>query len=210
MDERWDLEDLHLFPHAFGQTYSFIYCFDTHLEPRKAERIDVALQDYPWRGGYSYVNIYAVLQNQVPPADRPKIKAIHYASPGWMDLLLNPEVALRIAKTVGIILGSLVATVETFKRIDKLRLEIIRERRAKNVELTKLGADQIKALNRLCDEAAKILGFGSLDRLNKRTKDPAITLNLLMAHWRRLKQIVTYVQKGKVHLPESSDQKDSE
>jgi|APTNR8051073442_1049403.scaffolds.fasta_scaffold47019_1 hypothetical protein len=210
MDERWDLQDLYQFPHAFGQTYSFVYCFDTDLEPRKAERIDEALQDYPWNGGYSYVNIYTVLHHQVPPTDRPRINAIQYASPGWMDLLLNPDVALRIAKTVGIILGSVVATVEAFKRIDKLRLDIIRERRAKTVELTELGADQMKALNRLCDEAAKLLGFKSLDRLHKRTKNPATTLNLLMAHWRRVSQIVTYVQKGKIQLPESSGQHEDE
>lgn len=205
MDERWDLEDLHLFPHAFGQAYSFIYCLDTDLEPRKAARIDEALQEYPWQGGYSYVNVYQVLHHQVPAEERPKIRAIQYASPGWMDLLLNPDVALRIAKCVGILLGAGVAAVEAFKRIDRLRLDITRERRSASVVQINLAADQIAALNRLCDEAAKHLGFGSLDRLNKRTKNAETTMKLLMAHWRRMSQLVKYVETGKIQLPESRE-----
>lgn len=208
MDERWDLEDLHTFPHAYGQTYSFIYCFDTELEARKAKRIDEALENYPWNGGYSYVNIYTVLRYQIPVDERPKINSIQYASPGWMELLLNPAVAYKIAKGVGLLLGTGVMAVEAFKRIDKLRLEITRQRRADQVEQIKLASKEAEALNQLSEEVATHLGFSSLEKLNRRTKNPETTLKLLMAHWRRLHVIAEYVRQKKVALPQAPQKKD--
>src|SRR5205807_4246480 len=81
---KWDLYDLHEFPYALSQCYAFIYCLDSKAEISTRKRIDSAFRSYPWHGGYSYVNIYTVLQNQVPLLDRPKVKSISYASPGWL------------------------------------------------------------------------------------------------------------------------------
>lgn len=203
MDERWELEDLYGFPHAYSQSHSFIYCFDSDLEPRNAERIDIALQDYPWQGGYSYVNLYIVLHHQIPFPHRPKIAAIQYASPGWIDLLLNPDVALQVAQSVGILLGAGVAAVEAWKRIDKARLEIARQRKQNRVESAVLSAAEAKALNAMSEEIAKNIGFGSLKELNERTKNPEVTLKLLLAHYRKLRILGDYVESGKVTLVEN-------
>lgn len=202
MDERWELEDLYEFPHAYSQTHSFIYCFDTDLDPRNAERIDIALKSYPWRGGYSYVNIYTVLYQQIPELHRPKIKAIQYASPGWIDILLNPDVALQVAKSVGILLAAAVTAVEAFKRIDKARLDIARQRREQNREFAVLSASEARSLTEMSEEIAKHLGFESLQKLQQRTKNPEVTLKILMAHYRRLRVLGDYVESGKVSLPE--------
>lgn len=171
MHERWELEDLYGFPHAYLQCHSFIYCLDSELEPRNAARINMALEEYPWRGGYSYVNIYTVLHHQIPVFHRPKIAAIQYASPGWIDILLNPDVALQVAKSVGILLGIGVAGVEAFKRIDKTRLEIERQRKQNKVEFAELTAAEAKSLNKMSEEIAKSLGFSNLESLNQRTKN---------------------------------------
>lgn len=202
MDERWELEDLYGFPHAYSQCHSFIYCFDTELDPRNAERIDIALEGYPWRGGYSYVNIYTVLHHQIPVPHRPKIAAIQYASPGWLDILLNPDVALQIAKSVGILLSAGVAAVEAFKRIDKIRLDIAYQRRKQDREFATLSASEAKTLNEMSEEIAKHLGFSSLEALQKRTKNPEVTLKVLLAHYRRMRVLGDYVESGKVSLPD--------
>ncbi|MBK1736159.1 hypothetical protein CKO15_12930 [Halorhodospira abdelmalekii] len=202
MDERWELEDLYGFPHAYSQSHAFIYCFDSGLDPRNAKRIDTALEGYPWRGGYSYVNIYTVLHHQIPVPHRPQIAAIQYASPGWIDILLNPDVALQVAKSVGILLGAGVAAVEAIKRIDKARLEMAYQRRKKRGEFAALSAAEAKALNEMSEEVAKHLGFGGLASLNERTKNPEVTLKLLLAHYRRLRVLGEYVESGKIALPE--------
>jgi len=63
LNKDWELEDLYEFPHAFSQCYAFVYCLDSELEPRDRDRINYAIREYPWRGGYSYVNIYSVFKN---------------------------------------------------------------------------------------------------------------------------------------------------
>lgn len=202
MNERWALEDLYRFPHAYSQSQSFIYCFDTDLDPRDARRIDFALEEYPWRGGYSYVNIYTVLHHQIPVHHRPTIASIQYASPGWIDILLNPDVALQVAKSVGILLGAGIAAIEALKRVDKARLDIARQRREQDREFAKLTAAEVKALNEMSEEIAKHLGFESLKKLQQRTKNPEVTVKILMAHYRRMRILGDYVESGKVSLPE--------
>ncbi|HEY6872187.1 MAG TPA: hypothetical protein VI298_05600 [Geobacteraceae bacterium] len=92
MDERWALADLYDFPHAYSQAYALIYCFDSRLNPKDEKRINTALEQYPWQGGYSYVNIYTVLNNQIPEEHRPQIASIQYASPGFIDVIINPGI----------------------------------------------------------------------------------------------------------------------
>ena len=58
-------------PHALEQCYSFVYCLDTEVTPLRPERITAALTGFPWRGGFSYLNVYSVLKGEVLWADRP-------------------------------------------------------------------------------------------------------------------------------------------
>ena len=114
LDGKWQLEDLYTFAHAFSQCYAFIYCLDSELDPSDRDRINEAFTGYPWRGGYSYVNIYTVLRHQVPRRHQPSITSISYGSPGWLDILLNPDVALQVAKSVGILSGSTVMAAKAY------------------------------------------------------------------------------------------------
>jgi hypothetical protein len=100
MDERWDLKDLYEFPHAFLQAYAFTYYFDSELSSLDGDRINYALENYPWAGGYSIVNIYRVLQTHLRYEFKTEIVEIKYASPGWIDLALNLYPAVKIASYV--------------------------------------------------------------------------------------------------------------
>ncbi len=208
LNGRWKLEDLYIFPHAFSQTYAFTYCFDSDLDPRDAERIEIALQTYPWGGGYSYVNIYKVLQTQVPVRDRPTIASIHYGSPGWLDILLNTDVAIQVAKSVGILLGTAVAAAESYKKIYKTLSEINSLRRKRELEKTEVTQAQLKSIVKTSELIAKYVGFGSLKELHDRTGSAEIRLRVLLAHYRRLKILLEFVQKHKATLPEKRKEDD--
>ena len=204
MDGRWKLEDLYTFPHAFSQCYAFIYCMDTPLDPRDRDRINHAFAGYPWRGGYSYVNIYAVFHHQVPPRYRPAVKAISYASPGWLDILLNPDVALQVAKSVGILAGSAVAAAKAYATSMKYIAQVSVERKRAQLEEMKLTQAQHKTFMAMCEDMAKFLGFKSVKELHERTGNPEVSLKLLAAHYRRTNQLVEFVKDGKAKLPESN------
>jgi len=205
LDGDWDLDDLYEFPHAFNQCYAFIYCLDSELDTYDQQRIDGAFAVYPWRGGYSYVNIYFVLQNQVPWRFRPTIKAIQKASPGWLDLFLNADVAIQIAKSVVALAGSGVVAVKSYAAIKKALSQIAVERERAKLQTFQISAQQQKTLMSMCEGLAKHLGFKSVKELHQRTGDPEISLKLLSAHYRRTKVLLEYVEEGKATLPEHTD-----
>ena len=205
LDGRWNLEDLYQFPHAFSQCYAFVYCLDSSLHPRNRERINIALAGYPFRGGYSYVNIYTVLRNQVPVKERPTVKSISYASPGWLDVLLNPEVAIQVAKSVGILAGSAVAAAKAYTSTMKYLSQVAVDRKRAQLQAMQITRDQHKTLVLMCEDMAKFLGFKSVKELHQHTGSPEVSLKLLAAHYRKTSQIVEFVNDGKVELLEKID-----
>ena len=62
-----------------------------------------AFRAFPWRGGWSAVGFYEQLRIAVPPKHRPRLVAIEYASPGFMDLGGPIEVLTAIEKTVKLV-----------------------------------------------------------------------------------------------------------
>jgi hypothetical protein len=201
LDKDWKLNDLYEFPHAYGQVYAFIYCLDSDLGPRNQARIARALEEYPWRGGYSYVNIYTVLQNQVPIRERPRIKSINKSSPGWLDLFLNLDVAMQVAQSVATLSAAGAAAVLAYKKIHKTLTDIDVERKKKSLESLHLTQAQAKAVTEMCKEMGKFLGFENLKELHQYTGNPEVTLKLLLAHYRRLSTLIEYVNEGKAELP---------
>lgn len=200
LNEDWELEDLYEFPHALSQCYAFIYCLDSPLEPQDRDRINFALREYPWRGGYSYVNIYLVLKNQIPHVDRPKIRSIQKASPGWLDLTVNVNVAYQVAAAVSALSGAGVGAVAAYKKAYNMVLSVNAARRKAGIERMTATAAELKAFNTMCVELAKHLGFKNLKELHEHTGDPEVSMKLLMAHYRRLSVLVDYEQNGKATL----------
>ena len=205
LEGNWQLEDLYELPHAFDQCYAFIYCLDSELGIRYRERIDGAFAAYPWRGGYSYVNIYTVLRNQVPWQHRPRVKAIQKASPGWLDLFLNADVAIQVAKSVAALAGAGVAATKAYALIKKTLSQIKVDREKAKLQKLQLTAAQHKTLMGMCETMAKFLGFKNLKDLHARTGSPEVSLKLLSAHYRRTSVLLEYVESGKVELPQDAD-----
>lgn len=201
MDGSWNLKDLYELPHAYLQVYAFAYAFDTELPSYDEDRINYALQNYPWGGGYSIVNIYSVLQSQVGPRFKPVIKEIRYASPGWIDLILHLHPAIKIAGAVATIATSAAGTVKAYAAIQNCLYNIsarARKARIESIQLTRQELSELQALNK---ELAQAMKFDGLDGLENRTGSVHITAKLLSAQYRRLKKLADFVSKGKARLP---------
>ena len=204
LDREWKLVDLYEFPHAYAQNYAFIYCLDSELNPRDRARINRALEGYPWKGGYSYVNIYAVLQNQVPVRERPRIKSISKSSPGWLDLFLNIDVALQVAQAVASLSAASVAAAWAYKKIMKVQTDINLDRKRGVLREMQITQAQAKVITSMCAEMATFLGFKNLKELHQYTGSPEVTLKLMLAHYRRISTLAEYVHEGKAALPFSN------
>jgi hypothetical protein len=204
MDGTWRLADLYEFPRGLSQAYAFIYCFDSHGST-SAGRLDEALANYTWKGGYSVVKIYTVLQHQVPPSHRPQINSIQYSSPGWMELILDLHTIGKLAYAVATLsIGpAAVGILKTYGAIQN-QLQNIR-RRSENFksERAALRTKEVEALGDLCDQLSKQIGFKRYHELLKRVDgDPEVAAKLLSAQYRRLKLVADYSIKGKASLPQ--------
>ena len=159
------------------------------------------MRNYPWGGGYSYVNLYSLLKAQIPIQDRPIVASIRYSSPGWLDILMNPDVAIQIAKSLAVLMASAVAAVETYRRIYKTLLEINKLRRESELRRFEITAAQLSAIVEASEAIARHLGFKGLKELNERTGSPEVSLKVLLSHYRRMMTLHGFVISDNAKFP---------
>lgn len=204
LDKKWKLEDLYEFPHAYYQVYAFYYCFTPNQNLSNEDHLYKIFERYKKDGQYRYVNLYKKFQQYVPSEYRPTIYSIQYASPGWLDLILNPDIAFQIAKSLGIYLGLSITAAKTYSTIYKVLGDINRERNKQtldNYKLTKLQNEQLISMS---NDFAKLIGFDNVKAIDDFTENPEVTLKILLAQYRRLNTIGEYAKSGKASLSSKS------
>jgi hypothetical protein len=205
IDGDWSLEDLMDFSRLYFQNYSFIYCLDTKAIDLVSFRMQSVLESHKLREGLSYVNIYDTFRSHIKLEERPRIKSLQYASPGWIELALNPDVALQVAQSVALYMASVTSAGVTisvsYKSLHKIFIDLKNRRIKQKNNALKLEKDKIEAVNKLNNELAKGLGFNSLADLDKQTKDIEETSKLLMAHYRRINKMASFVTSNKAKFP---------
>lgn len=205
LDNNWSLEEFTTFTRLYFQNYSFIYCLEdlssSEIKPNsyKLERV---LKEFKLRSGLSYVNIYTIFRDEIKKDERPDVKSIKYASPGWIELYLNIEVAIEVAKAMTIFLSSTATVIIAYKKLYKIFIDLHHLRKEKKNMSLKLDLEHVKTVNQLNNELAKGLGYSNLNQLIKNTNDVEETSKLLMAHYRRMNKMAEFVRKGKADFPE--------
>ncbi|QNY17315.1 hypothetical protein IC765_18510 [Acinetobacter seifertii] len=201
LDKRWSLENLNDFSRLYLQNYAFLYCLENNKDNLRAVTLAPELNEYKLRDGLTYVNIYSLFVRHVPNKERPTVRAISYASPGFIELILNYEIAIKIALSIAAFIKGLTATAETYNKLHNIYLELGRKRKEKQNSLLKLDAENIKHTRKLNEELAKGLGFDSLEDMYKKIGDEQEVSKLLMAHYRRMKAMSKFVIEGKLKFP---------
>lgn len=202
IDRKWSLEDLYRFPRAYEQVY---FAFEALLPSDEVEtegRIAEAFRAFPWRGGYSAVNFYNQLKYATPIQQRPSVTRIQYASPGVIELYLLLPLAVQIAGAVTAVAGSILACNKVYNTI----YSDLRKRKllSIDVELKKnqLARDDIQLILESSEQLAHILSIGSADTIHQRTREPLISLKILLSVYRRVRLLADYKIKGKADLPD--------
>lgn len=88
----WSVRALGDFPKLFAKVYSILYVLNVLRLSR--------LEDYPWRGGFSYMHFFNWTAEQIPSEDRPRVSAMQYASPGFMRFSLHGQTANQVTRCV--------------------------------------------------------------------------------------------------------------
>lgn len=203
IDGKWDIYDLHIFPYRYAQIYSFLYALSAAENPKSL--FMQASQHYPWRGGYSTINYYFEIYGLIPEAERPQIKRLEYASPGFIEL---GAVVLLVTQIDRI----LTSAFSSWNKLDAIYDEIQKRNRKRRKEEIKLKELERKAKEedakfaiKKCKELAEVLGLENPERLNKLNADPVIRLKILLSFYRRLRRLLFFIEEHKVKLEGITD-----
>lgn len=199
IDKEWEMYDLHQFPHYYSQLYAVLYFLDNDV-PAPLKKRESIFQLYPWRGGYSAVYFYRDLYFSVDKEYRPFIRTIKYSSPGYIDILCIPAIAVAIAVSV-------TAIAKAVDQIDKVYDNIYKraqERKLLSMD-TEIKRDQLEKehlqfILQSTKELAEIIRFEKVEELQFRTQDNLATLKILMSFYRRIRKLAEYVIDEKVNF----------
>lgn len=207
LDGDWSLRDLYEFPYAFEQVYALLYVAEreaeilAELEDNSAvysiEPELETLGSYPWKGGYSAVNFYKRLSFRVPKEDRPRVLAIQYASPGWIDLGLTVGVAVAVSRMVKMFVaraGELAALYhEIYKQLHERGLMRL-EAKERSIQLTE---HELEFLVATSDKLCGFLGVEKERFLKELAPNELARLKILLSLYRRVRVLGGLEQSGK-------------
>ena len=131
LDKRWSLENLNEFTRLYMQNYAFLFCLEHNVANLRASTLFKDLEDFKLRDGLTYVNIYSLFNRHIPQKEKPTIRAITYASPGFIELILNYEVAIKIAASIYTFLKGVSATAETYNKLHEIFINLDKRRKEK-------------------------------------------------------------------------------
>lgn len=188
-EDNWQFEDLKEVYRKLTQLYDFIFVAKKQLGNSGG---------MPWQDGFSAMHFYNKLKNIIPKVSNPNLNAIHYASPGYMKMEMDSDIAQL-----------------TFEAIEKYRVEklLIDDtysdlyNRIKFLGLNKLttsNAINEFSLDADCQKSFKLLSskLYCVDQkwLNKFAVSDFEQCKILMAHTRRLKSFYSFIEDKRVRI----------
>lgn len=204
LDKRWTLEDFSNFPAVFQQAYFFWNSLEIGEETFAFERVSYAFTGFPWQGGYSSVNFFNQLKYAVPASERPNIVSIYYGSPGALVLSLCTPVALMLSGVVRSVAKTIDQCNTVYGNIYRGMQERKLLRLRTEVNIQKLEREKLKFIKQSVRQLEKILEIRA-GQIDERTGHPYISLKILLAVYRRTKELAGYERRGTASFPLPSE-----
>lgn len=187
IDGRWELTDLNVLTRVYIQLYGLLYSLDIAEDYLDAE-IQYIYGKYPWRGGFSAVNFYQNLFSKMPRSYRPTIKAIQYASPGFIETFQLVDVAKDVAQIVGCVSAAILAGNKTYSIIHKGMNE-------RKLMRLKLQSEELSLLEKQKDFIHKsVVDISSLMGAKKKLSQNYI-FAMKITNWRFLRYWLHYTEE---------------
>lgn len=197
------LEDLEGIPKLYQQLYSFHYGMEHMDRPAVKHTVQKTMES--WRGGIGAVNLFSGLRSVTPSIHRARLKELRYNSPGVIRLNLLPLMAEKIQTAMdAIVVENAFNAIEVlYKRIyDYFRDHKITgfDDEKSSVQLD-LNDVQKKDLRYFVDEYFKHLGWELYrERFSAVGMSEISQLRMLLAYYRRLRNLRKFVIAGKLKL----------
>ena len=200
LDGEWSLLDLSSFGRQYVQVYSFSYAIehgvpkDLEDDPFGFKRVR-AFEVFPWAGGWSAVGFYESLRVSVPMEHRPRIVAIQYESPGYIDLGVCLSCALAISALVRHVCTSIRQADQTYHQIYTHARERKLLRRRANLELNR---EELKFAEDAAKRLGTAMGFKGMDDLQRLAENPIVQMKILLSLFRRVRGLAEFQDSDKI------------
>ncbi|OCH57487.1 hypothetical protein A6D98_19480 [Aliivibrio fischeri] len=200
LDERWKLEDFSVFTKEYQQLYGFFHGLRLIKE---GDFSNIEFERMPWLGGGSVVGFFSILGKYVRPENKPEVKQIQYASPGFIELTLYVEVAKDIALIVSSVAGSITSVAATYnfiysqyqkRKLTQLKIKDLEAKQLREqIEFVKSSVLELQQLYKLNPAQVK-----ALTQLSK--GDELVQLKMLLALYRRVKPVADLQVNNKANF----------
>lgn len=189
MDREWGLLELSGFGRQYVQVYSLLYALQFGAQEGPDDGTLRAFGAFPWTGGWSAVGFYDSLRIAMPRDHRPRIVAIEYASPGYIELGVAVVVAANIRRIVDHVCGIVDRANATYRGIYKAAME----RKLLKVDVRRaqleLERDELEFAAGAARELGATMDLDLADELEGLTENPLVRLKILLSLYRRVRYL---------------------
>jgi hypothetical protein len=200
LDERWKLEDFSILTKEYMQLYGFFYSLRL-IDNNEFSQLE--FERMPWLGGGSVVGFFSIMGKLVASENKPEVKKIQYASPGFIELTLIVEVA----KDIGIIVTALSSAAASAAGTYHLIYSQYQKRKLTQLKIKDLEAKQLREEITFVKNSVKELhssfnlSNNQVNSLHKLSKgDELVQLKMLLALYRRAKPIAELQEGNKANF----------
>ena len=193
----WAFEDLTTFTSEYQKLYAFYY----HILSEGDFPRGGLTGDYPWRGGFSTVNFFNRLFHNIPYHHQPRIRRMHYASPGSIDLQTAVEVSQQIALIVGSVGASLYGAFEVYKKIRKGLAELELTKMSAKTQEIELAQKYGDFIDQCIDEISPYIGEKHKDKILQMAPNKLAALKLQLTVFRRITPLAELNERGMLPSP---------
>lgn len=202
MDGEWDLDDLRSLTSAIRLSYAYFYWIN-----QDAELIDSAVKSgiarYFWSGEYVGDRFAQTLYDRIPKGKRLKLASIHFASPGWIDLLGYLPVLLLLGGVANVWIRNFDRAFELFSKIESyFRDRKLRKFREEG-SIKDVDGSFVDEARALCFQYGNFLGLPDdrIEAIINLAANPIAALALLVAISNEARRLYTLQEQGKIKLP---------
>jgi hypothetical protein len=189
LDGGWRLSQFFNFSDNYEKVYAFLYSISKIKH--ESEYLKYIFSSPPFKGGFSYMHFYNNLLNLLPPTDQIRILSIQYASPGWIDLNLLPDVAFSVKNIVTAFVASDNELLNSYRIIYNALKE--QDLLTNDTPYNQLPADTREFITESNYGLATLMQLNGVEHINLLTShDELSTLKILLSLYRRVKKLADY------------------
>lgn len=202
MNGEWDIDDLDSLTSSFRLTYAYFYWIsrDPYLIDPTVKH---GIQRNFWSGEFNRDRYADNLYHRIPPADRLRLASIHFASPGWIEILGDRSVMMLLGAAVTSWIVAADKAFELFRKIE----DYFEQRKLKkiphNLSLDEIDGAAIDEARSMCFEYGTSLGFSEdkIEGIIEIAGNPIAALRVLVAISTETRRVDQLQQAGKLSLP---------